>query len=662
MARRRKRQQPALASPEAARLRESLAQQELSAELLVERIAALELALEDEGWRRLTQQAEVEFSREGLGEIALLSRIMYLKNPLLNRAVSIQAAYVWALGVNVSARHPAVNKVIQDFLDDPKNKAELGHQGRMENETELQTDGNLFFVLFTQPRTGRVKVRSIPFAEIAEVISNPDDRKDPWYYKRVWSRQALSEAGTVVPKAETAYYPAAGYRPKDRPSSLAGHPIQWDAPVLHLKVGGFSDWSFGLSEVYSAIDWAKAYKEFLEDWATLSRAYSRWAHKVTTPGGKRAVAAAKAKLGTTYGTSGASAESNPPPTVGSVFVADDKVKLDPIRIGGANVSADDGRRIMLMVAAATGWPETFFGDVSVGTLATATSLDRPTELRIKNRQILWADFWRLIFGYVILCAVRAPQGALRSLGAVVVEDGEERIEWGEDPETAKPIAPDVSVDFPPIVERDIATTVNAIVSAATLNGGAKAGTLDDRTISRLLLVALGESDVDAALDRILPDEGAPSPPEGAPQPGSALGEAAGGRYSDIDFAPPETVQANARRALEVRAQKPESERGMTEVGLARARDLSNGRGLSPETVRRMLAYFERHEADKKGATWDEQGAGWQAWMGWGGDEGWAWARKVAGQMDAADKSLNESLRDLRQTLRTFKERHFAIRG
>jgi hypothetical protein len=51
----------------------------------------------------------------------------------------------------------------------------------------------------------------------------------------------------------------------------------------------------------------------------------------------------------------------------------------------------------------------------------------------------------------------------------------------------------------------------------------------------------------------------------------------------------------------------------------------------------MKAFFDRHEVDKKGATWDEQGKGWQAWNGWGGDAGYAWARKVVGQMEARDK-------------------------
>ena len=114
------------------------------------------------------------------------------------------------------------------------------------------------------------------------------------------------------------------------------------------------------------------------------------------------------------------------------------------------------------------------------------------------------------------------------------------------------------------------------------------------------------------------------------------------KYAHIDFKPPKGAQEAAARALEVRAEKPESQRGMTAVGIARARDLQNGVELSPETVRRMLNYFTRHEVDKKGATWDEQGKGWQAWNGWGGDAGFAWARKVVGQMNAADnKSLTE---------------------
>ena len=109
------------------------------------------------------------------------------------------------------------------------------------------------------------------------------------------------------------------------------------------------------------------------------------------------------------------------------------------------------------------------------------------------------------------------------------------------------------------------------------------------------------------------------------------------KYDGIDFTPPQGARDAAKRALDVRETKPASQRGMTPVGIARARDLQNGVKLSPDTVRRMLNFLTRHEVDKKGATWDQQGKGWQAWNGWGGDAGYAWARKVVGQMEARDK-------------------------
>lgn len=100
---------------------------------------------------------------------------------------------------------------------------------------------------------------------------------------------------------------------------------------------------------------------------------------------------------------------------------------------------------------------------------------------------------------------------------------------------------------------------------------------------------------------------------------------------------PNAVAENARRALEVRASKPESERGMTRVGLARANQLANQEPISLDTVRRMVAYFARHEVDKQGSTWDQQGKGWQAWHGWGGDEGRDWAELTLKEMTMDEK-------------------------
>lgn len=106
---------------------------------------------------------------------------------------------------------------------------------------------------------------------------------------------------------------------------------------------------------------------------------------------------------------------------------------------------------------------------------------------------------------------------------------------------------------------------------------------------------------------------------------------------DVDLKPTEEMAALAARGLELR---DEFNRGGTEVGVARARDLKNRVNLSPETVQRMHSFFSRHRVDLEatGARAGEEGyptAGAIAWMLWGGDPsdpdgagaGWA-ARKV----------------------------------
>ena len=107
-----------------------------------------------------------------------------------------------------------------------------------------------------------------------------------------------------------------------------------------------------------------------------------------------------------------------------------------------------------------------------------------------------------------------------------------------------------------------------------------------------------------------------------------------GKYSHISFSPPASVRSAAKRGLELRKKYG---RGGTAVGIARARDLSNGKEMSPSTIKRMTSFFARHEVDKKGEGWGKDSNGYIAWLLWGGDAGWSWAKKVARQMEAADK-------------------------
>jgi hypothetical protein len=106
------------------------------------------------------------------------------------------------------------------------------------------------------------------------------------------------------------------------------------------------------------------------------------------------------------------------------------------------------------------------------------------------------------------------------------------------------------------------------------------------------------------------------------------------------FSPPQAVRSNAKRGLELREKHG---RGGTAVGVARARDLSNGASISYDTIKRMNSYFARHEVDKKGEGWGKDSAGYIAWLLWGGDAGWSWARGIIRSQESKEKSTMSNL-------------------
>ncbi|MEM8770064.1 MAG: hypothetical protein AAGD92_00310 [Pseudomonadota bacterium] len=112
------------------------------------------------------------------------------------------------------------------------------------------------------------------------------------------------------------------------------------------------------------------------------------------------------------------------------------------------------------------------------------------------------------------------------------------------------------------------------------------------------------------------------------------------KYDDIDFTPPDEVADNARRGLELRE---EFDRGGTQTGVARARDLKNRERLTPNTIERMVSYFARHQVDKNADNFGDErdpSAGYVAWLLWGGDTGCEWANSVKKQMEVADQEYH----------------------
>lgn len=469
-------------------------------EFTQESMADLELALEDRGWLSLSIQAATEFTREGRRRASGLCRILTIQNPLIKQGVQLRTAYIWGSGVELQARDEAVNQVLQDFLD-ANGRTLSGSQAQEELEKSLATDGNVYLAAFTAPRTGRVQVRSFDPDEIEDIITNPEDRAEPWFYLRRYQVATLEAgygAGVTRTRRETrkVLYPAMGYYPPVRPQNLNGIAIAWDTPVLHHSVNRIDGWSFGVGDTYAAIAWARAYKEFLEDWAKLTKALSRYAWRITAPTKGRAQQAAEAaraaaQNGSDQWPNESAAGATAAMTMGST--------LESIPKSGATIDAESGKPLAAMVASALGLPVTMLlGDPGVtGARATAETLDDPTRRVMEMRRASWTVQLRMLTDYVIEQNVKAPGGALK--GTVT------RDEFGREVVTLRGegggVDRGVDIDWPPLDKLNVKERVDAIAIA---DGTGKVPPL---TIAREFLKALGIDNIDEVLKEITDDEG-----------------------------------------------------------------------------------------------------------------------------------------------------------
>lgn len=451
---------------------------------LGESIAALQAATrEDIGWQLMSgvdydQIFTIDFIREAIR----VARVMFLQNPLICRAVMLQAFYVFGRGMQVRVEDETANGIVQDFLK--LNKKRLGIPGLTEMEKDVQNAGNLYIVAFRNEITGDVSVRTIDALQIGDIVCNPEDADEPWFYKRTWTQQERDPAtGITNPVPKVSWYPAISYTPEGgMPIYYAGEPVAQNAAVLHRKVGSPTNSPYGYPETYPAFRWATAYKEFLTAWLNKEQSLARLALSIKTPGGQKAYDAQQTALQSRLSTG--TRETNPAPTAGAAFIGGENTTVAAIKTQGSNTAPEEARRAFLMAIMLFG-TESMFGDSKSGSFFTSKTLDRPTELKFLHAQERWKQDISDLCTYVLLVKSKAAGSGLKLQKTTEV--------------------PNVLVSFPPILEHDIAAQVQALVDAATLKGQSLAGTIDMRSLSSNLLHILGFEKVDDIVTAMYPD-------------------------------------------------------------------------------------------------------------------------------------------------------------
>jgi hypothetical protein len=350
----------------------------------------------------------------------------------------------------------------------------------------------------------------------------------------VWvAREFDISSGQIRTKSREQYHPALNYEPDEKPPSINGIDVVWDVPVYHRKCGYVAKWNFGCPMIYPAIDWAKAARRFLEACATVKQALATIAMVWTTKGGPQAIEGIKAQLSTQTGPPASLWDPNPTPVNASAVVSGPGTEVQFMNQSGKGGDPEEVRQFKLMSTMVVGVPETFLSDVTHGNLATATSLDRPTELVFVEKQETWREDLVVFGKYALKISANAPSGRLkesldrrginakdllimeraRKMGpdgvmhyVAVAETSVEVREAVAAAKGTKTTTIDVMVTFPAIREGDMGLRVKAIAEAMTLdNKGGHIVGIDERAGVLMLLKELGYENAEELAEEMYPD-------------------------------------------------------------------------------------------------------------------------------------------------------------
>lgn len=359
------------------RLRELTPRDELEI-LIREATVSVEadLALEDEGWINLSgTTGDVISGQERINNVKL-SRLWSAKDPMGKQAIRLWTDYTFGSGMtwSVPEENEATKKALEIFWNSKANQDILSTRGQRKSSDKLLVDGEVFFAIFLGAN-GEAKIRHIDPLEITEIITNPDDVEDVRYYHRRWMDAQAKQHDTI--------YRSTSNIKDEAIKDAQGKEVRKtdDALVYHLTYNTTTQ--RGNPLLLPALLWMKYQRKFLASRIGIMIALGKFAWKTKVKGGQTVVDTLKAQ---THG------KDIP---AGSQLYENLGSDTTPIKTDtGARGAYDDGRMIKLQICAAVGIPEQYFGDISIGNLATAKTVELPMMKMFQSYQAIWSDAYQ----------------------------------------------------------------------------------------------------------------------------------------------------------------------------------------------------------------------------------------------------------------------------
>ncbi|HUT18004.1 MAG TPA: hypothetical protein VM366_02500 [Anaerolineae bacterium] len=383
----------------------------------------------------------------------------------------------WGLGdrITVELEDDAGQEAWDEFWGAQRNKAILGADKIHELSDWLLVKGDRFLAYYAAAggtKSGDVTVRTVLPSEVEEIIANPEDASETWFYKR---RVSAKGGGT-----EAWYYPDwALFFSDDGKAVNAVWQTLLDARVVtssdkradrvnlseqagvgtvvciqhiaHNRKDEASPWGWPITTC--AAPWMRAHKQFAEARLGAALSKAQFARRSTVAGGSRGVQSVLSTIRS--GLSRTSfTDTNPPGVAGAWGVQNQAMSTEELPMTTGASDAKEDNALFSWVALLGGGLFPTSAGLDTSRWATALEMDKAQSMLFEKYRTFWSEQVRTMVTIVLSFKVRYG-GLSAEVAEVEAQVSVDAFSLADFPVIAKTIGAVVQQALIPLVDSGI---------------------------------------------------------------------------------------------------------------------------------------------------------------------------------------------------------------
>lgn len=332
-------------------------------------------------------------------------RNLYVWDVVTQSIIDLWTDYGFSTSIGVECEDEAAQAAWDEFWTAKRNTQVLGERDVYQLSADLLNDGEFYFVFFISKADGKTTVRTVPTEQIIEFIRDPDDARTILYFKRQYTPVASAAPVDIYYRnwevddnqAAKAELPEGAGKAEEMRGDVGT-----GTDVLMMQVSHRERSGRGWPLMTAGAAWSRAYRNFLQDRASVARSVAMYVDKLKVQGSSRAVDNIAARLQSALVSGSGAYDTNPPPVAGSTWIQNQALDRERMPLNtGAGDAEKDGAPLLAQAGLAGRIFPHYLGRGEAFRLATATSMEVPVLKAFSRYQKFWASVWHDIAEIVL---------------------------------------------------------------------------------------------------------------------------------------------------------------------------------------------------------------------------------------------------------------------